>query len=223
MDAPKGEGRFGGIVVEAKESPMVRFAVAVLLAGVVLASPTLAGEFNKTVSIGDAAPTWSNLPGTDGKKHSLADLKDKDVVVVAITCNHCPVATKYEDRLIAFAKKYADKKVALVAINVSHEDEDKFPAMKERAKEKGFPFPYLQDESQKIGKALGATVTPEIFVLNKERKIVYMGRVDDSWQFPAKVKQKYLEDAVNALLESKKIAKTETSPYGCSVIYKEEK
>ena len=109
---------------------MVRFAAAVLAAGVVLLGAARSGEFNKTVSIGDAAPAWSNLPGVDGKKHSLADLKDKDVVVVAITCNHCPVATRYEDRLIAFAKKYADKKVALVAINVNTEDEDKLPAMK---------------------------------------------------------------------------------------------
>ena len=95
--------------------------------------------------------------------------------------------------------------------------------MKERAKKKGFPYSYLHDDSQKIGRALGATVTPEIFVLNKERKIVYMGRFDDSWQKAENVKKKYLEDAVNALLKGEKIAQAETSPYGCSVVYKEEK
>ena len=123
------------------------------------------------------APAWIDLPGTDGKKHSLADLKDKPVVVVVFTCNSCPVGRTYEDRIIEFAKKHAapDSKVALVAINVNTIEEDRLPKMQERAKEKGFPFLYLFDESQRIARDFGAMYTPEFFVIDKDRKIAYMG------------------------------------------------
>src|ERR1700722_375036 len=108
---------------------MVRFAAA-LGAALVLLGPVGAGKYNKKISVGDAAPTFSNLPGTDGKSYSLSDFKDKDAVVIAVTCNDCPVAQSYEDRLIALAKKYADMKVALVAISVSREEADRLPKMK---------------------------------------------------------------------------------------------
>lgn len=192
---------------------MFRFVSAALVAAslTVLAS---AGEFNKVVKIGDAAPAFSSLPGVDDKNHSLGDYK-KDVVVVAITCNHCPVAVAYEDRMIAFAKKYADK-VDFVAINVNNLEADKLPAMKVRAKDKGFNFSYLYDESQKIGKEYGATVTPEFFVLNKERKIVYMGAFDNKQNGPT---ENYLEPAVEAALKSSAPTKAETKPFGCGVKY----
>jgi peroxiredoxin len=199
---------------------MYRLATfALVAAALFLASPLEAGKFNKKVSVGDAAPTFSKLPGTDDKDHSLADLKNKDIVVVVVTCNHCPVAVAYEDRIIAFTKKYAgkdDSKVAVVAINVNNLPADKLDKMKERAKAKGFNFPYLYDESQEIAKKLGATVTPEFFVLDKNRKIAYMGAMDDN-QKTDSVKSKYLEDAVDALLEGKKISTTETRARGCSV------
>jgi thiol-disulfide isomerase/thioredoxin len=153
--------------------------------------------------------------------HSLADFKDKDVVVVVVTCNHCPVAVAYEDRLIALAKKYAsepDGKVAVVAINVNRLDADKLDKMEERAKNKGFNFPYLYDESQKIGRELGATVTPEFLVLNKERKVAYMGALDDNMQAD-RVKARYVEDAVDALLKGETVKTTETRGRGCSVKY----
>jgi peroxiredoxin len=199
---------------------MIRYAAAFLVAtGMALVGPAQAGEFNKKLSIGDSAPVFTGLEGVDGKTHSLADLKDKDVVVVCITCNHCPVAVAYEDRIIAFAKKYAsgaDSKVGMVAINVNKSEADGLPKMKERAKEKGFNFPYLFDPSQKIGRELGASVTPEFFVLNKERKVVYMGALDDNMRAP---KVNYLDAAVTAALEGKKPAKTETRPSGCGVQY----
>jgi peroxiredoxin len=197
---------------------MFRFAAAVLVACVVLLSPAQAGKFNKKVSIGQTAPVFSDLPGTDDKKYSLGDFKDKDVVVVVITCNHCPVAVAYEDRIIALQKKYADKKVAVVAINVNKGESDRMPKMKVRAEEKGFNFPYVFDESQKIGRALGASVTPEFFVLNNERKIAYMGALDNS-QNPNGVKQKYVENAVDALLKGETISTTETKARGCGVQY----
>jgi peroxiredoxin len=183
-----------------------------------------AGEYNVALNIGDAAPAWKELPGVDGKKHSLADLKDKPVVVVVFTCNSCPVATDYEDRIIAMAKKYggADGHVAVVAINVNRIEADSLPKMKERAEAKGFPFPYLYDASQKIGKAYGATFTPEFFVLDKNRKVVYMGGMDDSSN-AANVKNRYLEPAIEAALKGEKPAKTETVAIGCRVRYARER
>jgi peroxiredoxin len=179
-----------------------------------------AGEFNDVLNIGDAAPAWVDLPGVDGKKHSLADLKSKQVVVVVFTCNSCPVAEQYEDRLIAFAKKHAgpDSPVAVVAINVNRIAEDKLDKMKERAEAKKFNFPYLYDESQKIGKAYGAQYTPEFFVLDKDRKVVYMGAMDDASP-PAEAKKFFLDDAVAAALKGTKPATTETLARGCKVRY----
>jgi thiol-disulfide isomerase/thioredoxin len=191
----------------------VAFAfVACLLA----ACPAAAGEFNKVLKIGDPAPAFANLPGVDGKTHSLADYKD-DVLVIAITSNECIVSIAYEDRVIALAQKYAGK-AAFVAISVSLEDDDKLPAMKKRAQKKGFPYPYLYDESQNIGRALGASVTPEFFVLNKDRKVVYMGAFDDDID-AAKVKTKYLEPALEAILKGDAPKKAETQAEGCSIEY----
>jgi peroxiredoxin len=175
-----------------------------------------AGEYNPVREIGDAAPEWTKLPGTDGKTHSLADLKDKDAVVVVFTCNSCPYAVDYEDRLIAFHKKFASQNVALVAINVNKVPEDALPAMKKKAREKGFPFLYLFDESQKIAKDYGAFFTPEFFVLNKQRKITYMGSMDNNPDVK-KVSKHYLNDAVEATLAGKKVATDETVPFGCKV------
>ena len=187
-------------------------AAAVLLSAALLT----AGEFNPVREIGDAAPAWNKLPGTDGKAHSLADLKKKDVVVVVFTCNSCPYAVDYEDRLIAFHKKFASRNVAVVAINVNKVTEDALPAMKKRAKEKSFPFAYLFDESQKIAKDYGALFTPEFFVLNKQRKIVYMGSMDNNPDVK-KASKLYLNDAVDATLAGKKVTIDETIAFGCKV------
>lgn len=177
-----------------------------------------AGEYNKVLNVGDPAPAWSDLPGVDGKKHSLADLKDKDAVVVVFTCNSCPIAVDYEDRIIAFAKKHAgpDSKLALVAINVNTIPEDKLDQMVVRAKEKGFNFPYLYDESQKIAKAYGANYTPEFSVLGKDRKIVYMGAMDDT-STAANVKVSFLDPAVQSALKGEKAEKGETLARGCRI------
>ena len=176
-----------------------------------------AGQFNDVLNIGDVAPAWMDLPGVDDKKHSLADLKDKPFVLVVFTCNSCPVSNDYEERINAFAKKHADN-VAVIAINVNTVAEDKLPKMKERAKEKKYAFPYLYDESQKIGKAYGAAFTPEFFLLNKERKVVFMGGMDDN-SAPEIVKHHYLEDALQAAVKGEKPATAETTSIGCRVRY----
>jgi peroxiredoxin len=188
-----------------------------LLAGAAAPLEVLAGEFNPKLNIGDSAPAWKNLPGVDGKKHSLADLEKAKLVVVVFTCNSCDVATGYEDRVIEFAKKHRGD-VAVVAINVSKKPPDALPRMQERAKEKKFPFPYLFDESQEIGRVYGANFTPEFFLLDGGRKVVYMGGMDDS-TYPDKVKQRYLEDAVAAALKGEAPVTAETAPRGCRIRY----
>ncbi len=192
---------------------MLRTLIAVCL----LPAAGLAGEFNKTLSVGDAAPAWADLPGTDGKKHSLADHAGKPVVLV-FTCNSCPVAESYEDRVIAFAQKYKDK-LAVVAINVNTIPDDRLDAMKKRAAHKKFPFEYLYDETQKIARDYGATFTPEFFLLTTDRKVAYLGAMDDKTKAD-EVKEKYLEAAVDAVLAGEKPAKAETVAHGCLIRYK---
>jgi peroxiredoxin len=204
---------------------MMRFACLTLVAVAVILPHSLpAGEYNELLNIGDAAPSWAGLPGVDDKQHSSADFKEKNVLVVVFTCNSCPFAVAYEDRLIALCRKYAgpDGKVGMVAINVNKIPQDSLAKMQARAKEKEFPFPYLFDETQKIGKEFGAGYTPEVFVLNQERKIVYMGGIDDNSD-PELVKHNYLEAAVQAALKGEKPATTETFPRGCRIRYARER
>lgn len=202
---------------------MLRILLAAFLV-MVFAQPAAAGKYNAVLNIGDAAPAWTDLPGVDGKTHSLTDLAGKDVVVVIFTCNSCDVATDYEDRILAFSKKFAgpEGKVGLVAICVNQGPEDKLPKLKERAEAKGFDFPYLYDESQAIGKAYGAAFTPEFFVLNQERKVVYMGAMDDS-STASMVKTLYLEPAVEAALAGKAPEVAEAPAIGCRMRYARER
>src|SRR6478735_11682103 len=197
--------------------------LAVILASG-LAWVAAAGTYNKALSIGDAAPAWKDLEGTDGKKHSLSDFADRDVLVICFTCNTCPYAVDYEDRLIALAKKFASEgdKCGLIAINANKVKDDLLPAMEERAKSKGFNFPYLHDESQQVAKSYGATFTPEFVVLNKDRKVVYLGAMDDSPD-GKKITKRYVEDAIAAALAGRKPEIAETPAVGCAVRYVKER
>jgi peroxiredoxin len=189
-----------------------------------IAAPAVAGKFNKALSVGDTAPQWTDLAGTDGKKHSSADLKGKDAVVVVFTCNTCPVAEGYEDRIIEFAKKHAgpDAKVGLVAINVNTIPGDRLPAMTLRATKKKFPFPYLYDPTQEIARKFGANYTPEFFVLDKDWKVVYLGSMDDKSP-PGDASVNYLEQAVQAALAGKPAATSETLARGCRIRFEAKK
>jgi len=189
---------------------------ATALAGIVTASQ--AGQFNKALNVGDKGPNFASLIGIDDQRHSLADYKDAKLLVVVFTCNHCPVAVAYEDRLVAYARDYKSKGVQVVAINVNNLEEDKLPAMKVRAQQKGFNFPYLYDPSQAVARAYGATVTPHVFVLDENRTVAYMGSVDDSQQ-TSRITNNYLRTATDALLAGQKPATTETRQFGCSIKY----
>src|SRR5262245_54117836 len=133
-------------LADSGRTPTMRCGYCLMAVTLILASYARAGEFNQKVSVGDACPAFTNLPATDDKSYSLADFKDKELLLVVITCNHCPVALDYEDRIIAFARKHAGK-VGVVAICVSKEAEDSMAEMKKRAKDKSYPYPYLRDET----------------------------------------------------------------------------
>ncbi len=158
---------------------------------------------HKKLAVGDTAPAWKDLIGVDDQKHSLGEHADAKAVVVVFTCNHCPVAQAYQDRIIDIASDYADKGVDVVAINVNNLEADKLPKMKERAEEKGFKFDYLYDPSQEIGRAYSAAVTPHVFLLDGARNVAYIGAIDDNMN-PDKVTKHYLRDAIDAVLAGSK-------------------
>ena len=194
-------------------------ALAALVA--ILTSPTTqarAGQYNAALNIGDPAPRWAGLEGTDGNKHSYAELADAKCVVVAFTCNSCPYARDVEERVIALANDYASRGVRVVAINVNLVAEDLLPEMKRRAQERSFPFPYLHDPTQQIAKDYGAVKTPEFFVLDGSGKVAYMGALDDSPDGKA-VTKRHVAEAVEAVLAGKAPTLQETVPIGCRVRY----
>ena len=175
--------------------------------------------------VGDKATDFK-LKGIDDKTVSLADYKDAKGFIVVFTCNHCPYAVKYEDRIIALNKKYASKGYPVIALNPNDPvqfPEDDFANMKKRAKNKGFTFPYLVDETQQIAKTYGASKTPHVYVLKKEGNdliVRYIGAIDDNTDDASAVKEKYAEQAVDALLEGKAVATTSTKAIGCGIKWK---
>jgi len=172
--------------------------------------------------VGDTATDFK-LKNIDDKMVSLADYKKAKGFILIFTCNHCPYSVAYEDRIIELDKKYKEKGFPVIAINPNNPEkqpQDSFEAMKVRAKEKGFTFPYLFDDGQKIYPQYGATRTPHVFLLNKENgKLVvsYIGAIDDNYKDASQAKSKYVEDAVDALLKGKKPATTETKAIGCTI------
>jgi peroxiredoxin len=179
-------------------------------------------NLEKGYKIGDIATDFK-LKNIDDQFVSLADYKDAKGFIVIFTCNHCPYAIAYEDRIIALDKKYKSKGYPVIAINPNDptvQPEDNFENMKKRAKEKGFGFPYLIDEGQKIYPQYGATKTPHVFLLNKEngKNIVkYMGTIDDNYEDASDVSVYYVEDAVDALIAGKPINTETTVAIGCTI------
>lgn len=184
-----------------------------------LVQPAQAGKYNRKLNIGDAAPSWSDVTGIDGKKHALADLKEAQAVVVVFTCNHCPIATAYEERLKQLQSDFRDRGVQVVAVSVSRSEEDTLELLQARAREREFNFHYLQDLSQELGRQYGAAVTPQALVLDGERKVAYMGAIDDDWQHADNVGVHYVREAVEAVLAGKLPKHTETRHTGCGIEY----
>lgn len=207
----------------------------VCLVTLFIAKSSLANTYDEhpTLAIGSYAPAFS-LKGVDGKMYSLASFKNAKVLVIVFTCNHCPTAQAYEDRLIQLKKDFADKGVAVVAImpndprsitlnELDYSDmSDSYKEMKLRAKEKQFNFPYLYDgDSQEVSKAYGPATTPHVFIFDSNRKLRYQGRIDDM-EKPSKTPTSYdTRDAINALLNNKEIVNPTTKVFGCSIKWAE--
>jgi peroxiredoxin len=191
-----------------------------LAALALIASPALAGKFNKKIDVGQKAPTFSGIPAVMGEKEATVSLEDtkEDVVVLVFLANHCPVVTAYEDRIIDLVNDFKGKSVKVIGVSVNRMESDRLPAIKERVKDKGYNYVYGFDESQKIGQAYGASVTPQFFVLDKERVIRYTGALDDNMD-ESKASKTYVKDAINAVLNGETVEVTETQPKGCGIRY----
>lgn len=172
--------------------------------------------------LGDAAEDFS-LKSVNGKMVSMKDYKDAKGFIVIFTCNHCPYAVAYEDRIIALDKKYSRLGYPVIAINPNNPEkqkEDSYELMKVRAKEKKFTFPYLFDEGQKIYPKFGATKTPHVYVIQKTKDsnvIQYIGAIDDNYEDEKAVKQTYVQDAVDALLKGQEVPIRQTKAIGCTI------
>lgn len=170
------------------------------------------------LALGSKAPPF-RLPGTDGREWGLEDFRSKPAVVVAFTCNHCPYVQAYEGRIIDFQREFGPRGVQLVAINsndAKNYPDDAFPHMVERAKAKGFNFPYLRDEDQSIARAYGAVCTPHFLLFDRERRLVYQGRLDDD-KDGRNVTKRYLAEAAESALAGKSPPTPQTWALGCSI------
>jgi peroxiredoxin len=171
-----------------------------------------------TLTLGATAPAF-DLPGTDGRDHTLDDYTDADVLVLVQSCNHCPYVQAWEGRMKAIQTDYADRGVRLVAVSSNDADaypEDSFAAMRRRAEQERFTFDYLYDEDQSVAQALGSERTPEVFLFDRERKLLYHGAIDDSRDERA-VTQHYLRDALDAVLAGEEPEISDTPAVGCTV------
>lgn len=199
------------------------FTFLPLLAGVFLAAAIslsfTAQPGTNGYKVGDVAQDF-NLKNVNGKFVSLSGIKNAKGYIVVFTCNHCPYAQAYEQRIIALHKKYAAQGYPVVAISSNDKDivpADSFENMKKLAKKKKYPFSYLYDETQEVAKVYGATRTPHVYVLDKDRKVRYIGAIDDNSEVPTQVKEKYVENAVDALLKGQDVALKETKAIGCGI------
>ena len=204
---------------------------SILAAAIVLFTASLglsATKMPKTLEIGVKAPDF-NLPGVDGKNYTLASFNNADILVVIFTCNHCPTAQAYEVRMKKLAADYKSKGVAVVAISPNDpkavrldelgysDTSDSLEDMKFRAKDKKFNFPYLYDgDKQNVSRAYGPVSTPHVFIFDKERKLRYVGRIDDS-EKPKRVKSRDTRNAIEALLTGKEVPVQKTRTFGCSI------
>ncbi len=239
-DFERGFANGGKFVSFVKFSGMKNwfFLVAALTASLSMGFNTVStspGEEHPTLAIGSAAPDFK-LPGVDGNMYSLASFSKAKILVVIFTCNHCPTAQAYEDRIIKFTAEYTDKGVSVVAImpndpksitlnELNYTDMgDSFEEMKIRAREKQFNFPYLYDgDTETTAKAYGPIATPHVFIFDKERKLRYSGRFDDTEKPSKTPRTTDARNAIEALLNNKEVPVQTTKVFGCSIKWAEKK
>jgi hypothetical protein len=174
-----------------------------------------------TLALGTTAPAF-DLPGVDGANHRLEEYGDAPLLALVQWCNHCPYVQAWEPRAIALQRDYADRGFRLVAVNSNDADaypEDSFDEMRRRSEQFDYSFDYLQDADQSLARALGSERTPEVFLYDRDRRLVYHGAIDDSRDETA-VGQHYLREALDALLAGEEPRVTGTPPVGCTVKYR---
>ena len=194
----------------------------------ILASSIQAGEYNTILDIGDAMPEFTDLPATDGRLYNSDDF-DADVLVLVSLANHCPWVRGMDQGLADLVNAFEGRNVDVVGFSVNRREDDRLPAMVEHGEKAGYNFTYVYDESQALGRALGATRTPEYFVFDAGRKLTYMGLLHDS---PARETRSgeimytngeptrfYARNAIQATLDGTPVDPAETRAQGCSVKY----
>jgi peroxiredoxin len=175
-------------------------------------------------TLGARCPDF-RLPATDGKTYSRDDFAASPVLVVMFICNHCPYVRAVEDRLLHLVQVYTPKGVQFVGIcsnDAESYPDDSFERLRERWQLKQYGFPYLHDEAQEVGRAFDAVCTPDIFVYDRDRLLVYRGRIDDSWKDPTKVSKRDLADALDAVLAGKKPSMEQIPSLGCSIKWRQD-
>ena len=182
--------------------------------------PQREAKFNAVLKLNAPAPGFGPLPAADGKSYSLQSFRDAKVLVIFFTCNHCPSARQYDHRIREFVEKYQPQGVEMIGLSVSRDANDSLERMRARHAKTPLPYSFLYDESQQTGRQYGAFVTPHFFVLNRARKVVYMGAFDDETN-PQKVTRHYLTDAVDACLRGELPRVQESLPRGCEIEFEE--
>jgi peroxiredoxin len=197
---------------------------AFLIAGLLAQTASAQDAAKAALALGASAPMASaKLKNVDGKELALTDMMGKKGTLVVFTCNHCPYAMAWEDRIVALGNAYSSKGIGVVAVNSNDPAivaGDSYDAMQARAKEKKFGFPYVVDKDSKLATAFGATRTPEAFLFDAQGKLVYHGTIDDNHKEADKVTKTYLKDALDAVAEGKPVATAETKAVGCSIKFK---
>jgi peroxiredoxin len=198
------------------------------IAGMVLALGAAAdrarADSGKPLALGTTAPLASaKMKSADGKLVSIADVKGPKGTLVVFTCNGCPYARAWEERIVALGNTYSKKGVGVLLVNANDPGiagADTFDKIQARASDRGMQFPYAVDEGSGVARAFGASVTPEAFLFDKGGKLVYHGTVDDNHQEPGKVEKRYLKDALDAVLAGKAPPVAETKSMGCGIKFK---
>ncbi|MDA0745401.1 MAG: thioredoxin family protein [bacterium] len=204
-----------------------RFPILLAILGLVFtAGFTVAG--NKTLdgplSLGETAPKATvKMANIDGRELSIADVKGEHGTLVMFSCNSCPWVVAWEDRIASLGNAYQEKGFGVIVINANDTEqvaEDGLVQMKKRAEERGFNFPYVVDATSNVARAFGATRTPEVFLFNKQGKLVYNGAIDDDARNPGKVEAHYLKDALESILAGKPVSTAQTKALGCTIKFR---
>ena len=176
------------------------------------------------LALGAKAPmATTKMKNVDGKLVAIADIAGKAGTLVIFTCNHCPFAKGWEERIVEMGNGYGKKGVGVILINANDpakHDEDGFAEMQARAKTRGLQVPYVVDETSGVARAFGASVTPEAFLFDKNGKLAYHGAIDDNHKDPAKVQKRYLKDALDAVVAGRPIGAPESKSIGCGIKFR---